>query len=96
MIFEKQIGELPVKVKVYYDDHARLIKIEFSREFYVHKEVVDAINYYLEKGVLGKKATDLVLHDIADWISNYLRLAFKLNIAQLNAFTGCITINGVN
>lgn len=89
MIFEKAIGNTPVKVRVYYNTQTQSIKVEFSRTFYVHKEVVESINYYLEKGVYGKKATDFVLHEIADWFSNFLNLAFKIGIASLDPFTGC-------
>lgn len=89
MIFEQRIGDTPVEVRVYYNNKTRAIKIDFSHDFYVHQEVVNSLNYYFEKAVAGKKATDYILHTTCDWVANFLNLAFKIGIAKLDAFTGC-------
>ena len=53
--------------------------------------MIEGINYYFEKGICGKRATDYLLNEISNWMANYLNLAFKIiavtDIVSLTAIT---------
>ncbi|MCQ2209116.1 MAG: hypothetical protein MJZ34_02380 [Paludibacteraceae bacterium] len=84
--------ETQIHVKVFYNYQIRCLDIRFDKTFYVHKEIVESINYYLQQFALNKVIDDKMIFDVCTWMKNFLDLSYKIGILKLDPFTGCKTI----
>lgn len=69
------------------------LKIIFNRDFYLHKEAVETIEYFMFK-IKDMKVTDSLIRQVNQWFKGYLGLCIDTGLLSTQYIVGFIQIKG--
>lgn len=85
------ITELNLKFAVITEQNK--LKIIFNKDFYLHKEAVETIQYFLDS-ISNLKATDDLIKQVTIWFKGFLNLCKQTGLLSYEYVTGFILIEG--
>ena len=84
-----QEPNLIVGFKVLLDNDT--LRVIFNSDFWLHKEAVETIEYFMSK-IRDMPVSDMLVRSVTQWFKGYLSLCFQTNLASMTYIIGFIKV----